>query len=73
MAYAFINFMLTYDSTLQNTEWVGYSTPRKDVFDDVLASGGSFEDYSASYDVRISANDEVYRFNLELKGGCHDF
>jgi len=67
MAYAFINFMLTYDSTLQNTEWVGYSTPRKDVFDDVLASGGSFEDYSASYDVRISANDEVYRFNLELK------
>ncbi|PKK92703.1 MAG: hypothetical protein CVV61_08370 [Tenericutes bacterium HGW-Tenericutes-6] len=67
MAYAFMNFMLTYESTLQNTEWVGYSTPRKDVFDDVLASGGSFEDYSASYDVRISGNDEVYRFNLDLK------
>ncbi len=67
MAYAFINFMLTYDSTLQNTEWVGYSTPRKDVFNEVLATGGSFEDYSASYDVRISPNDEVYRFNLELK------
>ncbi len=67
LAYAFINFMLTYDSALQNTEWVGYSTPRKDVFDDVLAPGGSFEDYSASYDVRINANDEVYRYNLDLK------
>ncbi|MBN2300755.1 MAG: ABC transporter substrate-binding protein [Acholeplasmataceae bacterium] len=67
LAYEFINFMLTYDSALQNTEWVGYSTPRKDVFDDVLASGGSFEDYNASYDVRINANDEVYRYNLELK------
>ena len=59
MAYAFINFMLTYDSTLQNTEWVGYSTPRKDVFDDVLASGGSFEDllpFSDEALVRLAAS-----------------
>lgn len=67
LAYSFINFMLSYDSMLQNTEFVGYSTPRKDVFDEVLGVGGSFEDYSASYDVRISANDEVYRYNLALK------
>ncbi|MBU1093087.1 MAG: ABC transporter substrate-binding protein [Firmicutes bacterium] len=67
LAYAFINFMLTYDSTLQNTEFVGYSTPRKDVFEDVLAVDGSFADYSASYDVRMSVNDEVYRYNLDLK------
>lgn len=67
LAYAFINFMLSYDSMLQNTEFVGYSTPRKDVFDEVLSPGGSFADYSASYDVRISANDEVYRYNLALK------
>ncbi len=67
LAYAFINFMLSYDSMLQNTEFVGYSTPRKDVFDEVLAVDGSFADYSSSYDVRISANDEVYRYNLALK------
>ncbi|MCF7930301.1 MAG: ABC transporter substrate-binding protein [Acholeplasmataceae bacterium] len=67
LAYAFINFMLSYDSMLQNTEFVGYSTPRKDVFTEVLSVGGSFADYSSSYDVRISANDEVYRYNLALK------
>ena len=67
LAYDFINFMLTYESALQNTEYVGYSTPRKDVFEDVLASGGSFEEHSDSYDVRINMNDEVYRYNGELK------
>jgi len=67
LAYDFINFMLTYDNALQNTEYVGYSTPRKDVFLDVLASGGSFENYSDSYDVRINENDEVYRYNSQLK------
>lgn len=66
-AYEFMNFMLTYDAALRNTEWVGYSTPRKDVFEDVLAEDGSYADYASSYDVRISANDEVYRYNEDLK------
>ncbi len=67
LSYAFINFMMTYEHALQNTEYVGYSTPRQDVFEDVLASGGSFEDYADSYDVRINAFDEVYRYNETLK------
>ncbi|MDO9629536.1 MAG: ABC transporter substrate-binding protein [Acholeplasmataceae bacterium] len=67
LAYQFINFMLEYDHALQNTEYVGYSTPRKDVFEDVLAPGGSFEDFSDSYNVRINDNDEVYRYNAVLK------
>lgn len=67
LSYEFINFMMTYESALQNTEFVGYSTPRKDVFEEVLSSGGTFEDYAASYDVRINAFDEVYRYNEDLK------
>jgi spermidine/putrescine-binding protein len=66
-AYQFMNFMLSYDSALRNTEFVGYSSPRKDVFDEVLADGGSFADYATSYDVRQNANDEVYRYNETLK------
>ncbi len=66
-AYEFINFMLTYDSALRNTEWVGYSTPRKDVFEDVLDDEGTFADYASSYDVRIDEHDEVYRYNAALK------
>jgi spermidine/putrescine transport system substrate-binding protein len=66
-AYQFMNFMLSYDSALRNTEFVGYSTPRKDVFEEVLDVDGSFEDYATSYDVRQNDNDEVYRYNESLK------
>jgi len=66
-AYEFMNFMLTYDASLRNTDWVGYSTPRKDVFEDVLDVEGSYSDYASSYDVRNNANDEVYRYNENLK------
>ena len=51
----------------KNTEFVGYSTPRGDVFLDMIAPGGSFEDYQDSYDVRINDFDEVYRHNKALK------
>ncbi len=67
MTYAFINFMMDYDHALQNTEYVGYSTPRKDVFEEMLEAGGTYEAYASSYDVRISVNDEVYRYNDTLK------
>jgi spermidine/putrescine transport system substrate-binding protein len=59
--------MMDYDQAKQNTEYVGYSTPRKDVFEEMIAPGGSFEDYQSSYDVRINDNDEVYRYNEDLK------
>ncbi len=67
LAYTFINFMLTYDSALQNTEEVMYSTPRKDVFEDVIAAGGSFADLVASYDIQINEGDAIYRYNAALK------
>lgn len=67
LSYSFINFMMDYENAKQNTEYVGYSTPRKDVFEEMIASGGTFEDYAASYDVRININDEVYRYNEDLK------
>lgn len=67
LSYQFMNFMLSYESAKQNTEFVGYSTPRGDVFLDMIAPGGSFEDYQDSYDVRINDFDEVYRHNKALK------
>lgn len=67
LSYQFINFMLGYEQAKQNTTFVGYSTPRKDVFLEMIAPNGPFEDYSESYDVRINENDEVYRYNTVLK------
>lgn len=64
-AYDFINFMLSYESSLQNTDWVGYTSPRQDVIDELLA--GDYADYESSFDVRINANDQIYRYNDTLK------
>lgn len=64
-AYDFISFMLSYDANKQNTEWVQYTSPRQDVLTDLLA--GDFQDYAASFDVRINTNDQVYRYNETLK------
>lgn len=64
-AYDFINFMLSYESALQNTDWVGYTSPRQDVIDALLLDG--YDAYESSFDVRINANDQVYRFNDTLK------
>jgi spermidine/putrescine transport system substrate-binding protein len=64
-AYEFINFMMSYDSSYQNTDWVAYTSPRQDVIDALLVDG--YDEYEASFDVRISDNDQVYRFNDDLK------
>lgn len=64
-AYDFINFMLSYESALQNTDWVGYTSPRQDVIDALLLDG--YDAYESSFDVRINANDQVYRYNDTLK------
>lgn len=64
-AYDFINFMLSYESALQNTDWVAYTSPRQDVIDALLLDG--YDAYESSFDVRINANDQVYRYNDTLK------
>lgn len=64
-AYDFINFMLSYESALQNTDWVAYTSPRQDVIDALLLDG--YDAYESSFDVRINSNDQVYRYNDTLK------
>ncbi len=64
-AYEFISFMMSYDSVYQNTDEVGYTSPRGDVVTALLADG--YSDYAASFDVRFNNKDSVYRYNEELK------
>lgn len=66
MAYKFIGHMLSYEQGLLNTQMVGYSSPLKDVYDDVIAS---LDDQRLIdvYSVITSANDEVYSFDSATK------
>ncbi|MDD3421937.1 MAG: extracellular solute-binding protein [Bacilli bacterium] len=66
LAYKFIGHMLSYEQGLLNTEMVGYTSPLKDVYNDVIAS---LEDprLIGIYSVITSETDEVYSFDLATK------
>ncbi|MBE0701478.1 MAG: ABC transporter substrate-binding protein [Acholeplasmataceae bacterium] len=64
LAYAFINFMVSYESMLANTIEIGYTSPRADVIAEIIET----ETYDAeSYVIVVREIDEVFRFNSVLK------
>lgn len=72
LAYDFINFVSSYDQALLNTEYVYYSTPRKDVYEDVILEDGEFYDYIDAYEVIINEHDEVFAYLPEVKNFTSD-
>ena len=72
LAYKFINFMLSYDSQKANTEYVMYTTVRKDLYEELIVEGSDFYDYVEAYNVVIHENDEVYGFNSTTKAIMSD-
>ncbi len=67
LAYEFINYVLTYDASLDNTETVGYASPNAQVLADVTAEGGLYADNEAYLPRMNYALDEVFEDNLVLK------
>ena len=64
LAYDFINFISSYESMYQNSDYVGYTAPRKDVLEDIILDGYYSEQ---SYRVAIRPNDSIFRYNPESK------
>lgn len=70
LANKFINYMLEYEPSLSNTQEVGYSSPNKEVFEEMV--NGEFKDNSA-YRVRTdNKNDEVFHDNEKLRTKLSD-
>lgn len=67
LAYDFINFMCEYDNALANTEYVCYTTPIEEVYDDLLAEDGDFYDYSESYTLTYNDKMEMFRYLPDTK------
>lgn len=42
LANQFINYVMTYEASLDNTETVGYTSPNQEVFDEMTTEGGMF-------------------------------
>ena len=67
LAHEFINYLLDYDIAYTNSEWVGYTSPHKDVLVDLSSMGGYFEGNEAYVPRQGYEMDEVFEDNQVLK------
>ncbi len=67
LAHEFINYVLTYDASYDNTETVGYASSNKEVLEDMSASDGPYGDNEAYLPRTDNAKDEIFVDNAVLK------
>ena len=67
LAYEFINYISSYDAAYGISEYVGYTSPNEEVFDEMSSEGGLF--YGLDSYVPRSGNpkDEVFHYNEETR------
>ena len=66
LANEFINYVITYDASMDNTLGVGYASPNKQVLNEVFAEGGEYEGNEAYYP-RTYEKDEMFHDNEKLR------
>lgn len=67
LAYKFISFMLEYEHAKANSIYVGYTSPIKSVYNDLVLPDEEFYEYRDIYQIDISPKDEIYRYIPEMK------
>lgn len=67
LAHEFINYVLTHDASLDNTETVGYASTNAEVLDEMSGEGGYYENNEAYLPREGYAKDEVFEDNEVLK------
>ncbi len=67
LAHEFINYVLSYDASMDNTETVGYASSNQEVLDEVSSEGGIFENNEAYLPRSGYDKDEVFEDNQVLK------
>lgn len=67
LAYAFIDFISAYDNAMDNSGFVGYTSPNAEVRESLYGAGGDYEGINAYAPRTDYANDEVFEYNAETR------
>lgn len=67
LAHEFINYVLTYEASIGNSEYVGYASSNQEVLDELSGEGGLFAENEAYLPRAGYEKDEVFRDNPVLK------
>lgn len=63
LAHEFINFVCSYQGAMDNSSYVGYTSPNQEVMDELSGPGGEFEGVNAYIPRTNNAKDEVFEYN----------
>ena len=60
---AFIDYVCTYEASMDNSSYVGYTSPNQEVMDELGGAGGDFEGINAYIPRADNENDEVFKYD----------
>ncbi len=63
LAHEFINFITSYEIAMDNSTYVGYTSPNLEVVNELKGEGGDFEGINAYVSRADNKNDEIFLFN----------
>ena len=67
LAHEFINYVLTYDASYSNSEYVGYASSNQEVLDALSGPGGTYENNEAYLPRSGYEKDEVFHDNETIR------
>ncbi|MCD8154499.1 MAG: extracellular solute-binding protein [Clostridiales bacterium] len=67
LAHEFINYVSSYEGAYDNSSYVGYTSPNRDVMNDLSGTGGDYEGISAYLPRTDNENDEIFVFDDEIR------
>ena len=67
LAHEFINFVTAYENAYDNSAYVGYTSPNRQVMEDLAGEGGDYEGYDSYIPRTDNEMDEVFTFNEETR------
>lgn len=67
LAHAFINHVSDYEGAYDNSSWVGYTSPNKEVLEELSGEGGDYEGIDAYIPRSGYELDEVFTYNEKTR------
>ena len=67
LAHEFMDYVSTYEGAYDNSSYVGYTSPNKEVLEELSGEGGDFEDINAYIPRTDNGMDEMFEFHAETR------
>ena len=67
LAHEFMDYVSSYEGAYDNSSYVGYTSPNKEVMDELSGVGGDYEGINAYLPRTDNENDEVFEFNAQTR------